>query len=268
MPKNDEAKSNSDQSADNHRRAPQTGLWTIFAAAGIFIVVLLLLSIYLPYMSERIKFFTLNALSISVLAAIVVQAYIYRRQWETMERQGKSMHGQLATMNRQADVMANQLEAMAISERAYLSIENLSILPITTNVLTITGDIVNVGRTPAFEITTKTQSAILPIGTTPLLDWSACREDETTALLGAQKAQHLDFVAIQNVTQETVDALNMGVAKVLIDAECRYRDFIGKRQVFTVGFIFDVGSNRKSRAMVRYQNHRTEDNPTPSAKPL
>lgn len=89
MPQDDEANGNPD-SANKNNKGPKernAGLWVIVVAGGIFLGVLLFVSIYLPNMTERVKFFTVNALSISILVAIAVQAFIYLRQQEIMRGQ-------------------------------------------------------------------------------------------------------------------------------------------------------------------------------------
>jgi hypothetical protein len=67
----------------------------LFIIAGLMLFALLLVSYFHPNMVERVKFFTVNALSLLVLVAIVAQAVIYRRQWSVMERQEDTMHEQL-----------------------------------------------------------------------------------------------------------------------------------------------------------------------------
>jgi hypothetical protein len=126
-------------------------------------------------------------------------------------------------MNEQAEVMKRQLEAMAISERAYLSIENITINPIKTHILTITADIVNAGRTPAFNLTTKTQTAIFRYGDTlrPPTAWDQCLEDKTASMLAAGGRTHMDFAPISGMTQQMADFLNSGHSQLFIDAQCR-----------------------------------------------
>lgn len=68
-----------------------SGLRWILIFGGVFLVALLAASIFLPNLSERVKFFTVNALSLLVLLVIAVQTYIYRRQWEVIDRQEKVM---------------------------------------------------------------------------------------------------------------------------------------------------------------------------------
>lgn len=126
MQENNNPKGDSTKGDENGKRAPHTWLRWIFVAGGVFFVALLIGSIFIPNLTERVKFFTANVLSLSVLVAIIVQAYIYRRQWEMMREQRNTMNDQLAvmrasedTLKRQADafeaqvdVMNGQLEAM------------------------------------------------------------------------------------------------------------------------------------------------------------
>jgi hypothetical protein len=60
--------------------------WIIFGGFVLFII-LLLISIFLPYLTERLKFFTVNLLSLLVLVIIAIQALISRRQWGVMQEQ-------------------------------------------------------------------------------------------------------------------------------------------------------------------------------------
>lgn len=75
------------------------GLRVIFTWGGLVLIALILVSVFAPHMTERIKFFTTNFLSLVVLVAILVQAYINRRQWESMDKQSDAMQGQLDVMH-------------------------------------------------------------------------------------------------------------------------------------------------------------------------
>jgi len=91
----------------------------ILGVTGTLLTVLLIVSVFSPYLSERIKFFTVNALSICVLAAIVVQAYIYRRQWEVMERQFSAFESQTAQSEwqfRQAQQNASDIQRQMLEQ--------------------------------------------------------------------------------------------------------------------------------------------------------
>jgi hypothetical protein len=167
---------------------------------------------------------------------------------------------QVEVMNQQADVMKRQLEAMAISERAYLSINNISINPIKQDrVLTITADLVNAGRTPAFNLTSKTQTTMHRFGDTvrPITEWEKCPEDTTASMLAAGGKIHIDFAPVPGMTQQIADFLNSGHYKLFSDAQYRYVDFIGTPQVLEIGYVFEF-EDEGSRAVMLYQRHREE----------
>src|SRR5438270_10195275 len=88
-------------------RLPKSLRW-VYIIGAVLLLALLLVSYLHPSMAERVKFFTVNALSLLVLVAIVVQAIIYRRQWTVMEDQRSAMKGQLDAIERQAAIMSGQ----------------------------------------------------------------------------------------------------------------------------------------------------------------
>jgi len=124
MQENLDAESDYDNATKNNKRASPRAVWTIAAVGVVGVLVIGLIAIVLPNMTERIKFFTTNALSVLLLDVIVVQAYIYSRQWEVMktqerilERQAKAfeaqvitMQGQLTAISKQADIMNDSLQ--------------------------------------------------------------------------------------------------------------------------------------------------------------
>lgn len=83
MPKHNQGDHDPTQANKNNDRASYAWLWWVAAAGAAGFLVLLFASIYLPNLTERIKFFTTNVLSLLVLAIIVIQAIIYRKQWES-----------------------------------------------------------------------------------------------------------------------------------------------------------------------------------------
>lgn len=108
-----------DKGEQTNYHAPRDWARWLIAAGLLAFAILVLVSRYLPNLTERVKFFTENALSLCVLAAIVVQAYIYRRQWEVMktqegvlERQAKSFEAQVAAMQEQLTAMRKQADSM------------------------------------------------------------------------------------------------------------------------------------------------------------
>jgi hypothetical protein len=151
MPQNDQTNNNSSEAnkqddSTSHAtiRAKFSGLRLIIVAGCILVLALLFLSIYLPYLTERVKFFTVNLLSLLVLAAIAVQAYIYRKQWEVMQ-------GQLGVMR---ETIAENRRNFYVIERAYVSISHIQFTdnPETEQMRTIQIEIINGGRTPAWDV--------------------------------------------------------------------------------------------------------------------
>lgn len=120
MPENDQANSDSNKAESKDKNASHSDSPLKFRPigkraaliGGIMLGALALVSIFAPNMTERIKFFTVNALSVLVLLAIAVQAYIYRKQWEAMDTQAGTMQEQLAAMKAQEGAMKGQLTAM------------------------------------------------------------------------------------------------------------------------------------------------------------
>ncbi|HXQ72183.1 MAG TPA: hypothetical protein VN844_16930 [Pyrinomonadaceae bacterium] len=91
MPKNTQADSDQHK-IDKKTEILDPGMKRIFAFG--LVVLFLLLIFTFAQESGRIPFFTQNFLSLLVLVAIAIQAYIYRRQWEVMERQGNEIERQ------------------------------------------------------------------------------------------------------------------------------------------------------------------------------
>ena len=87
------------------------GLHRIIRSAGILLLILVLVSIFLPNMKERVKFFTESVLSLFVLLVVAMQAYIYQRQREAMDKQSSAIEGQLRLMRSQTNSLAVQAEA-------------------------------------------------------------------------------------------------------------------------------------------------------------
>ena len=140
MPEHNESDHNSSKSTKNHSHASDTNLRWIAIALITLLAVLLFISVFLPNMTERVKFFTVNALSLSVLAAIMVQTYIYRRQWEAMQQQHNAMQ--------------KQLDAMMYGQRAYITISSIDFKSVGETMGTAKFElkVENAGNTPASNV--------------------------------------------------------------------------------------------------------------------
>jgi len=159
--------------------------------------------------------------------------------------------------NQQRKIMREQKRMSATSERAYMGVKHLEINPIINNTLTVTVIIQNGGKTPAWDYRAKCRAGLEE--TAPLqIDWGSCPAPERGSFVPAGGEKDSDFGPLKGITQEMVDAINSKKLTLFIDAECRYLDHLGNRQVFTFGYSFELGGD-KARALERYQTHHTEN---------
>jgi hypothetical protein len=109
MQENSNPGSDADERNKNNNPTQHKVVWRIVIAGIIGVVVILFVSLFWPNMAERTKFFTTNALSVLLLDVIIVQAYIYGRQWEAMREQRNAMDNQLGVMKAQQEAADKQL---------------------------------------------------------------------------------------------------------------------------------------------------------------
>lgn len=94
-------------------------VWAVMVAIVGFAVLIIVGRVFVDEHSERIKFVTVNTLSLFVLLAILVQAYIYGKEWRVMQ-QGlrqtdkiiESTKRGLAQTDQMIEKMEGQLEVM------------------------------------------------------------------------------------------------------------------------------------------------------------
>ena len=208
MPKTPQAENKNDKESKNQRDAQGSyslsqvspvslpiSLRRILLVGGILLAALLVVSVFLPHLSERVKFFTVNALSLLVLFAIALQAYIYRRQWETMERQWLAMREQTEIMR---DTLAESRDTFYVGQRAYIGVvsvrfaDNAYLAVGREPIIHIT--IINAGNTPAWTISAR---AHLAIG-------SEAPEYLTAAEVDTIDQTHIGHVMLPKVEKELV----------------------------------------------------------------
>lgn len=235
MPKDERARDDSTEANKKDDCPPHTTvgtnpawLWWPIIGGLVALAFLAFLSISLPHLTERVKFFTANAISLVVLLALIVQVVINSSQWGIMQEQKK---------------MA------AISERAYLGLKDMQINRIK-NVLIVTAVVVNGGRTPAWGFHARTQ-VYLRHEPVPFV-WDGTPEVEEVSVIFAGGDRNMDFVPYPGVTQEVWNDIISGKVTLFVDGECRYLDFTGEKQVFVFGYTFNFGGGR-ARAVERYQ---------------
>jgi hypothetical protein len=156
MPENDKADTNTQQPKQANRNAFKAayaqykflpiGLRRILKAITAGLVVLLIVSVFMPHLAERVKFFTASSLNLFLLFAVIVQAYIYRRQWEVMEDQWKAVKDQAEIMRKQARSMD---ESVVFGLRAHVGVGSFKFDLDRKRVFI---EIENIGKVPAKDI--------------------------------------------------------------------------------------------------------------------
>jgi hypothetical protein len=257
-------------------RANAFGLWWVIIGGCIATVALLFISIYLPNLAERVKFFTANFLSLLVLVIIAVQTYIYRRQSDAMDIQAETMQRQLDVMNEQGRIMRDSLaetqqmisqneravvasekqatmaeenaaaakEAFYIAERPYVSIQGVkSVRLVAGGNSEISIWLFNGGRTPAWNITNRT-TIIFDYELVEVFQWDTpLAADENAFMLPAGQKQMLNLKIKDFITQERIDAIQSGELKLMLIGDVCYKDFGGKEQVYSYRGLYEPDSN-------------------------
>ena len=121
------------------------------AAIWVFLA-LLLVAVFWPNLSERTKFFVGNFFNLLIAFAVIAQVLIYRKQWQVMERQWEAVREQTK----------NAREAFYIGERAYIHVQDMLMSSITANPISIKANLLNAGRTPAWNVHCTTDIVLGP----------------------------------------------------------------------------------------------------------
>jgi hypothetical protein len=203
---------------------------------GILLAALLMVSVFAPNMSERIKFFTVNALSLLVLLAIAIQAFIYHQQREVMERQLKATE--------------QAAEASYIAQRAYIGVTGLRL----ESKGIVTAPLV-VGETPTLFVrwnnggTTPARNfraiPYLVLGEKPELRGYFLGDDMSdieASFIPGGKEVTMPYPQIETgfkpVTSEMLDDINSGKKRLYAMILASYVDFTGKDRWLESGAIY------------------------------
>lgn len=106
MPKPEVAKERSPE----HRFSSPL-IWALGAGIVGFATLVVVGVFFVTVNSERIRFVTVNVLSLLVLLAILVQTYIYNKQWQVMQQGLAGTDRMIEKMQGQLDVMRQQVVA-------------------------------------------------------------------------------------------------------------------------------------------------------------
>lgn len=160
MPQTEEPQNQPSNAHQKNHGTSRAGLRWVYIAGGVLLVALLFLSVYLPNLTERVKFFTANALSILVTVVIVAQAFINRRQWNVMERQSGLMEESLTETRR---ILAQNERFSRINSRAYVFIDTANLdAPIRSGKFPLAKIAMrNSGKSPAYSHRVRIEQAFL-----------------------------------------------------------------------------------------------------------
>jgi hypothetical protein len=229
-------------------------VWSIIAGA-IVVLILLFVSLFFPNLTERTKFFTTNALSALVLDVIIVQAYIYRKQWQAMREQRDAMKAQLGAMHDQARSLKDTLvetrnlisqnertikaaersiqiaeKSMILAQRAWVTVTHGHIIQPATIDPTFELKITNSGNTPATQVQI---SARAQVRQNEPSDIDVIEISEASAEIGiiAPKEHVLRFVPTeQSISVDEKEWLQIMTARLYCWGIIRYVDIFDQER--------------------------------------
>lgn len=207
----------------------------IFSAVIISFIMFIALAIvsrfYMDEHSPRLTFFAANALSLSVLLAIIAQAFIYYGQMEAMVRQN---------------------ENWTISERGYIGLRNLKIMGLREGgKVGVHAIFRNGGRTPAWNLKA---GAIVTVGNEPMgFKWKDSMAAFRHAFIPMSEDRKFLFPSEQSFTDEIRTAIHDGTKLLFVDGKARYSTIGRNERVLCFGGTY---SNKTGEMEVRYQYER------------
>jgi hypothetical protein len=215
MPEDNKANSNESVQAKKDRKDSQRGLWIIIGVGAVILLAVVAVGSFFVD-SQKIRFITEFSLTVALATLVGVQAYIYKRQWEAMERQGTQIE-------RQAEYTAQSLKSdrrhTIYTLRAYVNIAScLADFPEQ-----IILEIKNFGQTPAHKVQfcstiTPGPSNDPPEAFVETLDWN---------LPGASFPPTMSIekrLKIRTLSEKEIELLNDGQYRLYVVGAIRYED--------------------------------------------
>lgn len=228
MPQTDHANSDSNKANENDASTSRAGLRWITFGCCIAFLALLFLSIYLPNLTERVKFFTTNLLSLLVLAVIVFQAYVNRRQWEAMEAQAKTSEtaAKAAELSAKAAKQSAEIAAQsfAIGERPEVYIKKVEMDDLVVGRPTrMHFTFCNAGRITAHKLWVEISGSLRPADDKSVIWHIKATPDYTESIPPTHERRFLPSLPIK-LTREELSGLQFGTLILLIFGVFRYED--------------------------------------------
>jgi hypothetical protein len=191
------------------------GFWWITLGAAILCGVVLRLSRAFDTQTAQYTFIAQGVLNILIFAAILVQALIYRRQW---------------------DSMAEVVTATQIGERAYIGITAFRIVRIEPNqVPSIYIKFLNGGRTPAWKFTVRTTVSFSDVHPAAYPEKPQSVE---TSFVPAGRERETDATLIEPLSQKDFDDLQNGTIKLFIRGKVFFEDCWGDDREFPFDVVY------------------------------
>ena len=252
MTQNEQPNGNSHKASNGHNnggRVRRRRVWIVIFTGVLFAyVALVLVSVYHPYLTERVKFGTETGLSLAILIFVIVQAFITNRQWQVMD-------GQLEAMQAQSALIKQQVDLAVINERAYLRLRSWEAPRFEGSFLILGARIMNGGRTPAWEVCGHTRVGVdyepAPYPLVPSEDEESLLDAQPFLVIGASEDAMLPLTPLK-VRDQQIRLVKDGHMKIFVDGVCRYLDSLGGKQFYTYGFTVNWDGSGVSP---RYERH-------------
>lgn len=238
MSKNKHMKPSADVHLDKHEKVNNAGMWFIITAGILLLsIVVVVGTFWVNEYSERIRFVAINTMSVVGMALIALQVYIYRKQWDVMERQLKATE--------------KAADAAYVGQRAYVGIADLTMSSagMSANAQLIVGVVPtlhvtwhNGGNTPA-----RNFRAIpyLVFGDKPERKGFFIDDDDSDisgSFLPAGKDVTVQYpqqeTGFPPVTQQMLNDLNSGKKRLYVMVIGVYIDYADKSRWFETGAIY------------------------------
>lgn len=252
MPQNENIERKEDEQISRIKKPQQVGWWLVSLLVIIGVVFLTVIARRYRELKDFpawISFLTSAVLNLLLLTVIVVQAYIYGRQWKAMKEQLNAMRDQAdsmrdsLTLTRQlieqnertiqiGDISAKAAETSAkivsAIERPEIHIKGAQCMMAVEQQPYVTLNVTNSGRTTAYDVEVTVigvyvdaiSSEVLPFDEAP---------PETFDFMPPGNAITVHTGLGGALTQDDYDAIRAGSLLLIIYGTLSYRDSFGKR---------------------------------------
>lgn len=223
MPEQDKTNSDEPVKTNEDKKDSQRGLWIIIGVGVVVLLAVVTVGSFFVY-SQRIRFITEFSLTVALATLVGVQAYIYKRQWEAMERQSRETERQ-SKLTEQT-IKSNRRHTI-YTLRAYVNIR--VVVPAYPDEILL--GIENFGQTPAHKVQFASAIRVKPSLEVPeaIIETLRWYDEGVTMPPGLQVEKRL---RIGKLSDEDVRLLNSGDGshKLFVWGAIRYRDIFRRNR--------------------------------------